>query len=195
MSDPPKSCFFDSCAQRSQFIKLPLRFSIGSCPDSHTNPSVLPVPLHLNQITRRSGCWIPHDQHTPPVFWLSESVLNWWPTINVPENLFLTILGSPFISPEIVVLSTAWMSVYPHPAQSKNHLAVTLLTILYHRQHQFWGNEETKGEATLCLQVYYYWSINSVSERSIVARWTPLPKLSPSESGYVHRMETTEEWV
>ena len=58
---------------------------------------------------------------------------------------------------------------------------VTLLTILYHHQHQFRGNEETKGESPLCL---YHYSTNSlaVSERSIVTRRTPLlplPKLSP----------------
>ena len=174
--------------------KLPLRFSTRSCPDSHKNTSVLPVPLHhdLNQITGRRGCWIPRDQHTPPqrrslhskFFDLPSqfSIMAYYKRSRKLTNL-LFVLGFPFqflhLPRKIVALSTTWTST--HIPLSPKNTQSWLLTILYHRRHLFRGNEETKGEATLCLQVYY-WSINSVSERSIVARRSPLlplPKLSP----------------
>ena len=90
-SDSPRVDSSTTC-ETITVHKLPLRFSTRSYPDSHTNPSVLPVPLHLNQITRRSGCWIPREQHTAPKLHSltfrvsSQSWPNTSTSINVPGN-------------------------------------------------------------------------------------------------------------
>ena len=63
-SDPPRVDSSTSAACKTTVHKLPLHFSTRSCPDSHTNLSVLVFPFHINQITitRHNGCWIlPRD--------------------------------------------------------------------------------------------------------------------------------------